>query len=216
MKRLVIIVLSCVLFQFLNSCALYNTVKQSATRAESYVAMKDGKEYVGSIIIPYGNSEAVNLKKYDGEKIMIANSDISYFDVWHRKHPDYRYTFRCLPYLAPKAFSKEMEMTDSYWMSLQAAGENVEFYCLGLVYLMTSDGVLTVQSAPNSDIVIIAKKKDEQSGTFLVASKYYKNYWRKALIEYFSDDPVLCWKLENKEIDPKDLQEIADQYSPSK
>lgn len=35
-------------------------------------------------------------------------------------------------------------------------------------------------------------------------------------MEYLADDPVLCEKLKNKEIDPTDLQKIADLYNPVK
>ena len=41
-------------------------------------------------------------------------------------------------------------------------------------------------------------------------------YWRSQLVEYLADDPNLCAKLENKEIDSSDLQTIADLYNPEK
>lgn len=35
-------------------------------------------------------------------------------------------------------------------------------------------------------------------------------------MKYLEDDPNLCAKLENKEIEPDDLQKIADLYNPDK
>ncbi len=99
-------------------------------------------------------------------------------------------------------------------MAIRADGDYVEFYCCSYNYSITRDGSLVITSVQNGSIVFIARKKGDDKGRVIGFQGSGSKHWRTSLMNYLSDDPDLCKKLENKEIEPSDLQRIADLYHP--
>jgi len=119
--------------------------------------------------------------------------------------------------MANKVFStKKKKKIEPQWMSVEAQGDYVEFYCCSYKYSIPSSGILKISSVANGEIFYVARKTGEEIGQVIGYYKSGNKYQRNLLMEYLADDPVLCEKLKNKEIDPTDLQKIADLYNPVK
>lgn len=119
--------------------------------------------------------------------------------------------------MANKVFStKKKKKIEPQWMSVEAQGDYVEFYCCSYKYSIPSSGILKISSVANGEILYVARKTGEEIGQVIGYYKGGNKYQRYLLMEYLADDPVLCEKLKNKEIYPTDLQKIADLYNPVK
>ena len=63
---------------------------------------------------------------------------------------------------------------------------------------------------------LLARKAGEEYGRIIGYKGSGNKYWRSQLVKFLEDDPDLCAKLENKEIEPDDLKKIADLYNPGR
>lgn len=207
--------LLCVLIPLLSSCQIYSVVKDATDHEEGRVVMNDGTEYAGRVKMPKCNTKTVRLKTETGEKLKLKNTDIALLGVWKKTHTDKCHYLVCHPYVTNQMFStKKQKKVAPQWMAVQALGDYVEFYCCSYKYSIPKDGSLTVTSVQNGNIIFIARKVGEENGYIIGYKGSGKKHWRTQLMKYLEDDSALCTKLERKEIDPDDLQKIADSYHP--
>lgn len=217
MKKIKIFGLLCMAIPLLSSCQIYSVIKDATDHEEGRIVMKDGTEYVGRVKMPKCNTQNVRIKTENGEKLKIKNTDIAVLGVWKKTHTDKCHYLVCHPYKTSKMFSTKKEKTiKPQWMAVEAQGDHVEFYCCSYKYSIPRDGSLMITSVQNGDIAFVARKVGEENGYIIGYKGSGNKYWRNQLITYLGDDPTLCAKLESKEVDPADLQKIADLYNPDK
>ncbi|NPD90857.1 hypothetical protein [Xylanibacter muris] len=199
----------------INSCQIYSVIKDATDKEEGRVVMKDGTEYTGRVKMPKCNTKKLSIKTTDGQKLKLKSTDIAVLGVWKKTHTDKCHYLVAYPYVTNKMFStKKEKIISPQWMALQAQGDYVEFYCCSYKYSIPKDGTLTITSVQNGNILFIARKKGDENGRIIGYQGSGSKHWRTSLINYLSDDPELCRKLENKEIEPDKLQKIADLYNP--
>ena len=207
----------CIAVPLLSSCQIYSVVKDATDHEEGRVVMKDGTEYVGRVKMPKCNTQTIRLKTEDGQKLKLKNTDIAVLGVWKKTHTDKCHFLVCHPYETTKMFStKKKKIIKPQWMSVEAQGDHVEFYCCSYKYSIPKDGSLVITSVQNGNIMFVARKIGEETGCIIGYKGSGSKYWRSQLVEYLADDPNLCAKLKNKEIDSSGLQTIADLYNPEK
>lgn len=201
----------------LSSCQIYSLIRDVTDKEDGRVVMKDGTEYVGRVKMPKCNTKRIRIKTVGGEKLKLQNSDIAVLGVWKKSHTDKCHYLVSWPYVTHKMFSTKKEKSIApQWMALQAQGDHVEFYCCSYKYSITRDGSLVITSVQNGSIIFIARKNGDDRGRIIGYQGSGSKHWRTSLMNYLSDDPDLCKKLENKEIGPSNLQQIADLYHPKK
>ncbi len=216
MKKLKIFSFFCMAMFLFSSCQIYTVIKDATDHEEGRIVMKDGKEYVGRVKMPKCNTKTIRITTEDNKKLKLKNTDIAVLGVWKKTHTDKCHYLVCYPYMGNKLFStKQKKKIKPQWMAVSAQGDHVEFYCCSYKYSIPRDGSLTITSVQNGSIVYIARKVGEDTGHVIGFKGSGKRHWRSLLMEYLEDDPSLCAKLENKEIEPSDLQKIADLYNPT-
>jgi len=217
MKRFKVFRLLLAAIPLLSSCQIYSVIKDATDREEGRIVMADGTEYVGRVKMPKCNTKNIRIKTDKGEKLKLKNTDIAVLGVWKKTHPDKCHFLVCHPYTTNKIFSTKKEKTiKPQWMAVAAQGDHVEFYCCGYKYSIPRDGTLTITSVQNGNIAYIARKIGEENGYIIGYKGSGARHWRNLLKKYLDDDPDLCKKLEDKEIESGDLQKIADTYNPKK
>lgn len=200
----------------LSSCQIYSVVKDLTDKEEGRVVMRDGTEHTGRVKMPHCNTKTIRMKTADGQKLKLKNTDIAVLGVWKKTHTDKCHYLVACPYSTNKMFStKKRKTVAPQWMAVQAQGDHVEFYCCSYKYSIPSDGSMTITSVQNGSIAFVARKKGQAEGYIIGYQGSGSKHWRTLLMEYLADDPALCEKLRNKEIEPSNLQQIADQYHPS-
>jgi len=209
--------LLCIIISLLSSCQIYGVVKDATDHEEGRIVMKNGAEYVGRVKMPKCNTKNIRIKTESGEKMKFKHTDIAVLGVWKKKHTDKCHYLVCHPYKTNKMFStKKEKRIEPQWMAVQTQGDHIEFYCCSYKYSIPKDGSLTITSVQNGNIAFIARKIGEETGYIIGYQGSGSKHWRSQLIKYLEDDPSLCAKLENKEINPDNLQKIADLYNPDK
>ena len=217
MKKLKLGMLLCFAVFLLGGCQIYSVVKDATDREEGRVVMKDGTEYVGRVKMPKCNTKTVRMKTADGQKLKLKNTDIEVLGVWKKTHTDKCHFLVCHPYKTNKMFStKKEKIIKPQWMALEAQGDHVEFYSCSYKYSSPRDGSLVITSVAGGDICFVARKAGEEYGRIIGYKGSGNKYWRSQLVKFLEDDPDLCAKLENKEIEPDDLKKIADLYNPGR
>lgn len=216
MKNLKSFGVLCIAIPLLSSCQIYDVVKTATDKEEGRIVMKDGTEYVGRVRMPKANTQNVSIKTTDGKKLKLKNTDIAVLGVWKKTHTDKCHYLVCYPYKTTKMFStKKEKKVKPQWMAVEAQGDHVEFYCCSYKYSIPKDGSLVITSVQNGDIFFVARKSGDETGCIIGYKGSGAKYWRTQLMKYLDDDPSLCAKLESKEVDPSDLQKIADLYDPT-
>ena len=182
-------------------------------RRNGRLIMKDGTEYVGRVKMPNGKTKKLRMRTTDGRKVKVQNTEVGVLGVWKKTHPETVSFLVCHPYytIAPFSTKKKKKMKPR-WMSLEATGKYVEFYALGANYSINSKGVFKVSSSIY--ITYLARKAGEEYAVEVGVYGGNKEYMRKQLMEYLSDDPALCSLIEDNEIEPDDFSELADKYRP--
>ena len=151
------------------------------------------------------------------QKLKLKNTDIEVLGVWKKTHTDKCHFLVCHPYKTNKMFStKKEKIIKPQWMALEAQGDHVEFYSCSYKYSIPRDGSLVITSVAGGDICFVARKAGEEYGRIIGYKGSGNKYWRSQLVKFLEDDPDLCAKLENKEIEPDDLKKIADLYNPGR
>lgn len=166
--------------------------------------------------MPNFGTKKIRMKTNDGHKIKVKNTDVSILGVWKKTNTDNVAFLVCHPYITGKSFSKKKrKIEDPEWMSLEAFGKYVEFYVHSSNYSINSKGVFKISSGNGRGMInYLVRKTNEELAVVIGSYKGNKNQLRQELLEYLSDDPELCRRIENMEIEPDDFSEIADKYHP--
>lgn len=217
MKKLpkpILTLLSATIFLF-SGCNTYSLIKDATDREEGRIIMNDGTEYVGRVKMPHSPTKKIRIKTTEGQKVKLKSTDVYIMGVWKKTNPDNVTYLVCHPYYTGLYFStKKRKKVDPSWMCLEAKGRYVEFYILVYKYSINSKGVFKIAVGGGGLIQYLARKKDDDTAIVIGTYKGNKDLLRKELVEYLSDDPELCSRITDMEIEPDDFSEIADKYRP--
>lgn len=102
-----------------------------------------------------------------------------------------------------------------FWMKIAGSGPNLDICLCGAYYAYGKDGEIEVRSSFNDRIYIIAFRKDCPGKLVGYADSRIATI-RMNLLDILGDDPVLCRKLQGRELSVSDYQIICREYKPEK
>lgn len=199
------------LILMLSGCEIYGIVKDATDKEDGRIITKDGTTYTGRVEMPNANTKKVTIHTLDSQKYVVEAENIEAMVVWKSTHKDIQHV---LQYLPSRWFGKKDKVKNPMWMALIESGPNVDFYACSFNYSIPSDGAMKISSIKGGSIVYYGLKKGDTVAHALHMTDYAKRSARKGMLEYFSDDPVLCKKLTDLEIEPGDFEAIAKEYNP--
>lgn len=205
-----LLILSCCAV-LLTGCELYGLLKDFTDKEEGTVVLNDGKTYTGRVSMPLCNSKNVTVATADSQKIKIPAENISVLNVWKNTHKEAVHSLVYRQYIYNL---KKNKVLKPQWMAVIESGKNVYFCALSYKYSIPSSGAMKITSVKNGSIYYLAFIKGDKIGKFVALNGYPERSWRKNMINLLSDDPVLCEKLKNMDIEASDMATIAKQYNP--
>lgn len=201
-KKTVISVLACCLCAaFLTSCQLVTTAVDIARDVKKYpviVTFEDGSTLTGEAQLPNGVTKKITVTDSLDKKHKIKSEDIAYLTAWNDKAPDTKHTFI---------------YREKLWKTPEAMSEYLLVLTYGADYYIAKNGVMTIKG---DKINFYGYRPGEEEGTWIGGKGYTKGSARKALLKYLDDDPELCKRIKDKEIDPLDYETICSEYKPVK
>lgn len=201
----------------LTSCQIISLVIDLTDKEEARILLKDGTELKGRAKMPNSNTKNIRIKTEDGKKHKISGKDIEVLCLWKKKHPEKEHFLYYNAYMGNKLFStKKKKEYKPAWMAGEAVGDHLNIFVCGYDYKIIKDGTMNIISVQNGSIIYVAQKTGDELGVFIGTTDGGKSILRKNLTEYLNDDPVLCKKLENKEIESDEFQKIVDTYNPNR
>ena len=215
MKPMIMMAACLVTTCVMGSCVTYEQVKYYIDKEDGRVVLNDGRELQGRVLMPKAYTKTIRITQGDGKAIKVPAADVKVLSVWKKTHPDIVHAMVYQPYMTNKLLSaKQTKRAKPMWMAVVGAGEYVDFFSCSEKYSIPSSGDMRITSGISGNIFIICRKKGEDIGKMVGFYDSSNKQLRKELVGYLSDDLVLCDKLEKKEIDAHDFQEIAKQYKP--
>ena len=175
--------------------------------AQVHVILKNGETFDGRIKLPDGwSTKPVKVSPEVGKSRKFKPEDIEALVVWEKKHPDKQFVMRRItrPYYNRKGQWKRDNVS---WMFAQAQGEHITIYMGAPSYEFSRrNGTLMGIAQYESYFSHVGVKAGAENGVWIGN--------RKSLLEFLSDDPTLCRRIEDNEIGATDYQTIADVYEP--
>lgn len=193
-------ILGCVGIALLASCQLVTTVVDVSREVKKYpviVTFEDGSTLTGEAKLPNGATKKVTVTDSLDVKHKIKSEDIASLIAWNENAPDEKHVL----------FYREKT-----WRTLEEMGEHLMVLSQSDDYYIAKNGVMTIKG---QYINFYGYRPGEEKGTWIGGRGYTKGSARRALLKYLADDPDLCERIENKEIDPLDYETICSEYKPT-
>ncbi len=195
----------------LASCEVYGLVKDATDKEDGRIVTTSGKTYTGRVETPNANTKKLTIVMGENDKVVVDAKDIETLLMWKKTHPDMKHVLKYLP-----SYWLNGKERKPMWMTPVNSGKYLEIYACSFDYTITQSGDLKVTSIKNGSINYYALKRGETKPRAFGMTDLSKRQTRKYLLEYLSDDPVLCKKLTDLEISPYDFDKIVEQYQPRK
>lgn len=223
MKRNVMFMLASAMFCVLtlNSCQIAQLVISSTTHYEAEIVTGDDQLVAGRIgglrssNLPSG-AKTISIKTTEGRQ-KIKSEQIKYMKLSRKGHPEKQQTLIYTDFKVP--YTKRGQQMFREWKSWQvvnSVGDNLIITAFGGSYSLSKDGALVITYSMDEGIKYCIRRPGDASLIFFGRSTYSRSAMRKQWQEYIADDPVLCEKIKNKEIDAFDFKTIAEQYNPDR
>lgn len=164
------------------------------------VTLQDGTVVTGEAKLPNGGTKKVTVKGEDGERHKLQAEDILTLTAWNDKAPDMKYA---------------MVFRDKHWLVPEAVGEHLMVFALAVDYFIEKDGDMVLKGEHFS---FYGFRPGEETGTLLGTTHFANSnkLARKYLMEYLADDPEMCERIRDKDIEPFDYKRICEEYNPAK
>lgn len=168
--------------------------------APGILHFEDGtsKEFA-SIEIPATRDKQIITEDGSKKKQIYSQAEVKAIEVWNQQTPDKHYILVRYEYYGSKKIFY-------VWLLPVAASDYAILYEEGNTYRPEKDGSISVICASILTYHFVKRNTDER------LKRYY--YDEKALAEFFSDDPILRQRIENKEFTDKDYKYIVENYQP--
>lgn len=202
------------------SCQVAELIISGTTYYDTEITTKDHQLITGQIggqrssNLPSG-AKTISIKTDEGRK-KIKSGEIEYMTLARKNHLEKRQTLVYTEAKIPYTRKGELKFrTFKNWQVLNSVGDYLLITAYGHSYSLAKDGTLVITYSMNEGIQYCIRRQKDECPIFIGRSISSRSYMRKQWQEYLSDDPVLCQKIENKEIDAFDFTTIAEQYNPA-
>lgn len=222
MKRNVMFILAsafCVLT--LDSCQIAQLIISSTTHYDAEIATKDERLVAGRIgglrssNLPSG-AKTISIKTTEGRQ-KIKSEQINYMKLARKNHPEEQQTLIYTDVKEPYTRRGQQMFRDwKSWQVINSVGDNLIITAFGGSFSLSKNGALVITYSMDEGIKYCIRRPGDASLIFFGRSTYSRSAMRKQWQEYLADDPVLCEKIKNKEIDAFDFKTIAEQYNPNR
>ncbi|MBO5155915.1 MAG: hypothetical protein J6C05_02085 [Prevotella sp.] len=205
----------------LNSCQVAQLVINGTTYYDAEITTKDNQIIAGQIggqrssNLPSG-AKTISIKTADGRN-KVKSEQIKFMKLSRKSHPEKQqvlvYTGYRVPY-TKKGVQKFREF--KAWQILKSVGDNLLITAYGQTYSLSKDGTLIITYDRTMGIQYCLQRPGDETPILMGRNTAGRSYMRKQWLKYLADDPVLCEKIEKKEIDAFALDAIAEQYNPKR
>lgn len=217
LSQLVIVLI----FSFtLHSCQVVNLVISGTTYYDTEITTNDGRLIVGQIggqrssNLPSA-SKTISIKTEEGRQ-KIKSEQIKYMTLARKGHPEKKQTLVYADWKIPYTKKGELKyVTRKNWLVIKDMGDNLFITACGHTFSLAKDGTLVITYSRNEGIKYCIKRHNDGCPIYIGSSISGKKYMREQWQEYLADDPELCRKIANKDIDSFDFKAIVEQYTPA-
>lgn len=203
----------------LSSCQVAQLVISGTTYYDTEIITKDDQLVTGRIggqrssNLPSG-AKTISIKTTEGRQ-KIKSEQIKYMKLSRKDHPEKQQTLIYSDLKWPYTKKGQQKFrTFKSWLVINSIGDNLIITACGGSYSLAKDGALVVTYKMDEGIKYCISRPKDDCPILIGRSTYSRSSMRKQWQEYLSDDPVLCEKIKNKEIDAFDFKTIAEQYNP--
>lgn len=204
----------------LSSCQIAEAVIRGTTYYDTEITTKDNRTVTGRIggqrssNLPSG-SKKISIKTDNGRQ-KISSGDISYMRLARKGHPEKQQTLIYTDYKVPyKKKGEQRFRTFKNWQIVKNAGDNLIITAYGHTYSLAKDGALVITYSSDEGIKYCAKRAGDDCPILIGRNTSGRSGMRKQWQEFLADDPILCEKIANKQIDAFDFAAIVEQYNPT-
>lgn len=213
MKKSTLLLFALITVFMLSGCEIYSIVKDLTDKEEGRITTTDGKVLTGRVEMPNANTKKLTIVTVDSQKTVLKSEDIKELVVWKKTHTDMKHV---LQYLPSHKMTNPKKVREPLWMALLTSGPYLKIYACSFNYSIPSNGELKITSVKGGDILYFALKKGETVPYGIFITSHSKRDAKERFLEYLSDDPVLCKKLKDAEINPLECETIAQEYNPNR
>lgn len=213
MKKSTLLLFALVTVFMFSGCEIYSIVKDITDKEEGRITTTDGKVLTGRVEMPNANTKKLTIVTADKQKTVLNCENIKELVVWKKTHTDIKHV---LQYLPSHKLTNPKKVRKPLWMTLLTSGPHLKIYACSFNYSIPSNGVLKISSVKGGDILYYALKEGETVPYGIYMTSNSKRAARERFQEYLSDDPVLCKKLQDAEINPLEYETIAQEYNPNR
>lgn len=213
MKKSALLLFVLITVFMLSGCEIYSIVKDLTDKEEGRITTTDGKVLTGRVEMPNANTKKLTIVTVDSQKTVLKSEDIKELVVWKKTHTDMKHV---LQYLPSHKMTNPKKVREPLWMALLTSGPYLKIYACSFNYSIPSNGELKITSVKGGDILYFALKKGETVPYGIFITSHSKRDAKERFLEYLSDDPVLCKKLKDAEINPLECETIAQEYNPNR
>ncbi|MCM1079941.1 MAG: hypothetical protein NC344_10440 [Bacteroidales bacterium] len=203
----------------LYSCQVAQVVIAGTTFYETEIITVDNRIITGQIggqrssNLPSG-SKTISIKTADGRQ-KIKSENIKYMKLSRKNLPEKQQTLVYTEYKIPYTKKGEQKFrTYKNWQILNSVGDNLLVTAYGHTYSLAKDGTLIITYSTDTGIQYCLQRKVDDCPIHFGRNTAGRSFMRKQWQKYLADDPVLCEKIKNKEIDAFDFKAITEQYNP--
>lgn len=204
-----------------NSCQIVELAISGTTYYDTEITTQDNQLIAGRIggqrssNLPSG-SKTISIKTDEGRK-KIKSERIKYMTLARKNHPEKQQTLVYTECKMPYTKKGEQKFrTFKNWQILNSRGDNLLITAYGHTYSLAKDGALIITYSRDEGIKYCIRRSNDDCPILIGRSISSRSYMRKQWQAYLSADPVLCKKIESKEIDAFDFAAIAEQYDPAR
>jgi len=204
----------------LGSCQVAQLVISGTTYYETEITTYDNQLIAGRIggqrssNLPSG-AKTISIKNTDGRQ-KVKSEQIKYMKLSRKDHPEKQQTLIFSDWKWPYVKKGQQKFrTFKNWLVINSIGDHLIITAFGGSYSLAKDGALIITYRRDEGIKYCISRPKDDCPILIGRSISSRSSMRKQWQEHLSDDPVLCEKIKNKEIDAFDFKTIAEQYNPN-
>lgn len=205
----------------LYSCQVVEFAVSGTTYYDTEIVTNDNRIITGRIggqrssNLPSG-SKKISIKTEQGRE-KIQSGQIAYMKLSRKGHPEKQQTLIYADYKIPyKKKGEQKFKTLKCWQVVKNAGDNLLITAFGHTYSLAKDGALIITYSRDEGIKYCIKRPGDECPIYIGRNTSGRSFMRNRWQEYLTDDPALCEKIKNKDIDAFDFTAITEQYNPKR
>ena len=191
------------------ACSLTSLIQEESRLEQVRVYLADGSIIEGKAKLPDLQDKTIRIVAEGKERRHIKADNIKAL-AFRRENTEGRRDI----FLYSK-YKKADMVLGPFWMKLEGSGPHLDICRCGAYYAYGKDGEMEVRSSFNDRIYIVAFRGNSP-GQLIGYDDSRIASLRMNLLEILGNDPVLCGKLQGRELSVSDYQTICSEYNPEK